>query len=176
MILKSHNIMDKKGIFFFYSGYISENILQSLSEAVQEKMSNKKVDTITSKKIFNIFRELSKNVLHCTTENLTKEDIKNHNDMCRGIIVIGEEKGNFHVSCGSIISKSYKEKIKIVLDKIRKMSKEQLKQMNKESLENVNFTDINLIEVAKSSSEPISYEFEENDEDTNFFFLQTVIR
>lgn len=168
--------INEKNIIFSFVGYVSENILVSLGDALKQKMAIEDTDLNTTKKVFSIFVEQVQNIIRYSTERVGSEK----NEMSSGVISVGCDKGRFFVVCGNTIRQNDVINLQERLAKLRSLDKEGLKAYYREKLKEPLETDskgatIGLIEIARRASEPIEFDFLHIDEDKSFFCLKAFI-
>ena len=66
--LEFRGYLQNKGIIFCYSGYITEDVLAGIGDAIKRKLEHEKADKRTSRGLFSIFVEQMQNVILSTAE------------------------------------------------------------------------------------------------------------
>lgn len=173
-------LADDEGIIFFYNGYFSHKVLLALGETIKNKFNSKDMDRSISRKIFSIFVEQVQNIIRYSDDNLTNLDAQE--EIRAGMIVIGLDPGNnkYFVSFGNYISHENAEKLSVKLEEIQQMDKETLKKAYKKKMlegpdEESKGAGLGFLEIAKSATEPIEFEFKEDSEQKSFFLFRAYI-
>lgn len=171
--------LTRKGIIFSYTGYVSETILAALGEALRQKMSADEADRNVAKRVFSVFVEQVQNIIRYSADRIeTGSDP--HTELSSGVITVGHQEGRFFVVCGNIIHRSDAGSLRDRLQNLATMDKETLKSFYKQKLREPPEQDskgatIGLIEIARRTSEPIQFDFQELDDGNAFFCLKAYI-
>ncbi|CAK0779310.1 DUF2294 domain-containing protein [Azospirillaceae bacterium] len=172
-------ILEEQGIIFSYSGYVSDNVLVGLGEAVRQKMQIDETDTTTTKKVFSVFVEQMQNIIRYSAEKIVGGKLDN-SELRSGIIAIGRDDGRFFVTGGNLVYNSDTPKLRQRLEELRNMDKDELKAAYKNRLrqdpeEGSKGASIGLIEIARRSNGPIVFDFWAIDTQFTFFCLKSYI-
>ena len=168
--------LQKDGIIFSFSGPMSHEIIEGIGSAIRVKIGEgEDGDRKAALKVFAIFVEQVENVINYSVE-------KDYEDsqLSFGIVVIGKKDDYFFISGGNKINTNKVEKLKSNLDKLTKMNKDELKIYYKEKRRASKEDDskgagIGFIEMARKSTKPIEYSFEEIDSEYSFFTIKISI-
>lgn len=168
--------VNEKSIIFSFVGYVSENILVSLGDALKQKMALEETDINTTKRVFSVFVEQVQNIIRYSAERIGTEKA----EMSSGVISVGCEQGKFFVICGNTIIRKQVTSLQERLNILRTLDKAAIKAYYKEKLKEPPEGDskgatIGLIEIARRSSQPIEFDFMDIDAQTTFFCLKAFI-
>ena len=168
--------VNEKNIIFSFVGYVSENILVSLGEALKQKMAIEETDINTTKKVFSVFVEQVQNIIRYSAERIGDEK----REMSSGVISVGCEQGRFFVICGNTVMRDQVAGLQERLTTLRSLDKDAIKAFYKEKLKEPPEVDskgaaIGLIEIVRRSSQPIEFDFMNIDEQKCFFCLKAFI-
>ncbi len=171
--------LDRRGIIFSFSGYLSEGILYSLGDALRQKLTLEDTDLTTIKKVFSVFIEQAQNIIRYSAEKLLSTEGKSV-ELSSGMVTIGTEEGRFFIVCSNTVLEDDVERLKSRLERLQKMDKTEIKAYYKEQLreapdENSRGATIGLIEIARRASEPIEFDFDRIDAAKHFFCLKVCI-
>jgi hypothetical protein len=171
--------LDKKGIMFSFSGFVSDGILFALGESLKQKMTLDATDPNTAKKVFSVFIEQVQNVIRYSADRIEGE-IPTKVELGSGTITVGKEKDKFFIVCSNVIDNSDVKLLRGRLEIVRGLDKEGLKAYYREKLkeppeEQSKGATIGIIEIAKRASEPIEFDFEPIDDKKTFFCLKAYI-
>jgi len=137
--------LDNRGIVFSYSGFLNEDILTGIGNALRTKLVIDKTDVKISRGLFSAFVEQVQNVIRYSAEKSPPESeqpgdadpLAEHESLPYGMVTIGEypDGTRFIACCNMIHSKDY-EKLSTSLDSIKGLDKKQLGSMMREQLRN----------------------------------------
>ena len=173
------SIMDQEGIIFSFSGYLSENVLYSLGEALRHKMALEETNVTTVKKVFSVFIEQAQNIIRYSADKVVG-DADKRVELSSGMVTIGREAGHFYIVCANTMQQDHVEKLRSRLEVLQKMDKDEIKAYYREQLREAPEEDsrggtIGLIEIARRASTPIQFDFLPIDDLTTFFCLRVSI-
>jgi hypothetical protein len=145
--------LQSRGIVFSYSGYLNENILTGIGNALQSKMAIEHADSKVSRGIFSTFVEQVQNVIRYSEEKIGPEErVQQEIEAARaegrnedlpldegelryGTIVIGEKPdGTRFVTCANLIKNEKVERISASLESIRGLTRKELTHLMREQL------------------------------------------
>ena len=138
----------KRGIVFSYCGFLNEDILSGIVNALRTKLSIDKTDVKVSRGIFSAFVEQVQNVIRYSAEtnaiieeeNLQEdgeENVHENETLPYGMVTIGEyPDGTRFVACCNMIRNTDTEKLTAQLESIRGLDRKQLGAMMREQLKN----------------------------------------
>ena len=172
--------MERRGIVFSFSGYLTEGVLFSLGETLKYKMTAEETDKNTVKKVFSVFVEQVQNIIRYSAERLEGGQDDRKVRLSSGIVTVGSEGGAFYVVCANPVHARDAERLKERLDHLRGLDKEGLKALYKERLrddsdEESKGASIGLIEIARRTSKPIDYDVMAISDDQIFFSIKAYI-
>ena len=181
-VLRNH--LNEKGIVFAYSGYITEQVLTGVGEALKQKLTFEDADTKTIRSVFAIFVEQMQNIIRYSSEQIpapgapASEHVRN--ELRYGILTIGQEGNDYVVHAGNLIRTTDVDRIQDRLRAIRGMSPAELKAAYKDQLrsgsdEYSKGAGIGFIEIARRASKPIEFDFSRVDDQNSFFALKASI-
>ncbi|MXN65085.1 hypothetical protein GR183_09215 [Stappia sp. GBMRC 2046] len=174
----------ERGIVFAYSGYVTENVLSGVGDALKKKLAIEDADTKTIRSVFAVFVEQMQNIIRYSVEQLPSPDLPPSADhpaeLRYGILTIGQEGADYVVHAGNLVMKSDVPRMRERLSAIQAMNREQLKFAYKEQLrsgpdEHSKGAGIGFIEIARRASSPIEFDFMDIDGKLAFFALKATI-
>ncbi len=171
--------LDRRGIIFSFSGYLSEGILYSLGEALRQKMTLEETNVNTVKKVFSVFVEQAQNIIRYSAEKVAGES-DHPIELSSGMVTIGTENDRFFIVCGNVVRAADEPKLRQRLELLRGMDKDAIKAYYKEQLreepdEHSRGATIGLIEIARRASIPIEFDFDPIDGESFFFCMKVCI-
>lgn len=167
--------LENNGIIFSFTGPMSHQVVEGVGNALKVKMEEDSVVKTVTMKVFSIFVEQVQNVI-----NYSDEREPEVSDMAFGIIVVGKEDESFFIYCGNRIKKENVEKLKTNLEELSKMDKAELKEFYKKkrkegSDEQSKGAGIGFIEMARKSTKPLEFSFENISSTHSFFTIKIVV-
>ena len=171
---------DQGGVIFSFSGFISEEILFALGDALRKKLSLEDTDANTIKRVFSVFVEQVQNIIRYSIERVDCANKDAPAAMSSGIIIVGFEDGQFYVGCGNTVYSDDVAGLRENLEILRKLDKDELRAFYREKLKEEadgsrQGANLGLIEIARRSSVPIEFEFLNIDANKVFFCIKSYI-
>ena len=169
--------LGEQGISFCYSGPISKDLMNEISEIFEQKMKIEDVNVTTVGKVYSMIVEQVENIMNYSDERITEETLKQ--ELKVGIIVIGLcENDMFFVMTGNKIHNHKVDKMVKKLTAIQQMNPNELKQYYKQQRKKDPDKDskgagLGFIEMARRASCPIEFDFEKIDDTMSFFSITT---
>lgn len=171
------NMIESKNIIFCYNGYLSQEIIVAVSSMIKGKLSADETKMGISQKVLYMFVEQAQNITRYSPDQIQNPE---QASMSYGSVAIGTEGDKFYIMCSNRIEKTKVAALSQKLEAIAAMNPEELKALYKEKMrsepdEGSKGASLGFIEMARKSSEPIEFDFIENDETFDCFTLKVVI-
>ncbi|MGA9046275.1 SiaB family protein kinase [Sulfuricurvum sp.] len=171
------DMIEAKNVIFCYNGYLSQEIIVAVSSMIKGKLSSDETKMGISQKVLYMFVEQAQNITRYSPDQIQNPD---QASMSYGSVAIGTEDDKFYIMCSNRIEKTKVAALKEKLDLISSMSPDELKALYKEKMrseaeEGSKGASVGFIEMARKSSEPIEFDFLEDDETYDNFTLKVVI-
>lgn len=171
------DMIEAKNVIFCYNGYLSQEIIVAVSSMIKGKLSSDETKMGISQKVLYMFVEQAQNITRYSPDQIQNSD---QASMSYGSVAIGTEGDKFYIMCSNRVEKTKVPALQQKLEAIAAMSPEELKALYKEKMrsesdEGSKGASIGFIEMARKSSEPIEFDFIENDETYDCFTLKVVI-
>lgn len=171
------NYLQETGIIFCYSGYMTEDILVGIGNAIKQKLTMDAEDTNTAKAVFSIFVEQVQNVIRYSAEKETGDDMT---ELRYGVLTVGRKDGQVFVTCGNVIENADRERLKEHLLSVQQMDKQELKKLWKDTLrgdtpEGSKGAGVGFIDIARRSRRGFEFDFSDIDDTQSFFTLKAYI-
>jgi hypothetical protein len=168
------SILQKQGIIFAYSGYLTETVLSGVGEAVKHKLAFEEADTKTQRSVFAVFVEQVQNMIRYSAEKMPSGEMR------YGVLTIGREGDDYVVHAGNLVARSEVARLRERLGHIRNMNKEELRAVHKERLrlgpeEGSKGAGLGFMEIARRASKPIEFDFTDVDGEHVFFTLKASV-
>jgi len=175
--------LNKRGIFFCFSGPVSQDLLVEIGATLKLKMTLEEAHNAIALRVFSMVVEQAQNIIHYSAEKCPKEimpDSDKQDELSIGIIAVGYESEHYFVLCGNRVYNEEVERLTEKLCMLQKMDKEELKKLYKEQRkkgpdDKSKGAGLGFIDMAKKASRPIEFDFRKIDEKFSFFSTKTVI-
>jgi hypothetical protein len=144
---------------------------------IKGKLSADETKMGISQKVLYMFVEQAQNITRYSPDQIQNPE---QASMSYGSVAIGTEDDKFYIMCSNRIEKTKVSALKEKLEAISAMNPEELKALYKEKMrsdpdEGSKGASLGFIEMARKSSEPIEFDFIDNDETFDCFTLKVVI-
>ncbi len=178
-MLAFKKLIDDEGIIFSYSGTVSQAILSSMRETIENEFRHNEIDTNTIQNISAIFTEQMHNIMSYSKERIHKGDNRFESP---GISVIGfdTQYQKYFVSSANVMDNADKQKLIDKLQKINTLGKLELRQYYRELRRNgrekhTRGAGLGFLEMAKKSSESLEYNITKIDNERSFFEIKVIL-
>ncbi|MBL4585766.1 MAG: SiaB family protein kinase [Flavobacteriales bacterium] len=151
-------------VLMIYKGDFGKDSIMPIIQIMEEKMKTEGEEG-GSKAFFMILVELLQNVSRHNISNKNKD----------GIFMVAEDpQGNYWTSVGNVVDGATKDQLIASIEQLNELDAVGLKQAYKKTLREGSFSDkggagLGLIEIARKSSDKLSYSFDEQGDDRYFF-------
>lgn len=171
--------LDKRGIILYFNGPISQSVVEGIADMMRQKMRLTDAGLSISQKVFGVLVEQMQNIINYSVD-------KHHpgEDGMGGIgtgqIVVGQDEGEFYVACGNKIEKGLEQNIRVKLEAIKDMDKDELKSYYKEQRRNGSDAfskgaGLGFIEMARKASYPLDYKIEPINDEMSYFAVKATV-
>ncbi|MBF0611424.1 MAG: hypothetical protein G8345_11270 [Magnetococcales bacterium] len=172
-------LLHEQGVIFCYSGYMNENILTGIGQAIKQKLVLEEADTNTVNGVFSIFVEQMQNVIRYSAER-EPDTTPAESVLSYGTLTVGREGDAFFVTCGNKVENSHADRLREQLTMISQLDRTGLKNLYKQILrgevpEGSKGAGVGFVDIAKRASRPIEFDFMLIDENYSFFSLKAII-
>ncbi len=176
--------LNERGIFFCFSGPLSQDLLVEIGGTLKHKMKLEEASSSTIFKLFSMFVEQTQNIIHYSAEKCQPSREQSEEaellSLSSGIIVVGYESDHYYVLCGNMVENEIVDTLREKLILLQNMSKEELKRYYKEQRRqgkngNSQGAGLGFIELARKAVKPIEFDFQNINENNSFFTLKTEI-
>lgn len=176
--------LNKRGVFFCFSGPVSQDLLVEIGATLKQKMKLEETRNSTALRVFSMVVEQAQNIIHYSAEKCPRDASAigegPEEELSIGIIAVGYEKEHYFVLCGNKIRNQNVGNLRDRLTKLQKMTKDELKKFYRQERRRgpspgSKGAGLGFIDMAKKASRPIEFNFEKIDEDFSFFSSKTVI-
>lgn len=171
--------LNNRNMLFAYTGYLSENLLQSLANSVKQQMALKNAEQKVARRAFSVFVEQVQNIIRYSDEQEWLSETK-CDRLSSGVVAFGHEHEQFFVICGNPVLEAEADYLKVRLEEIVAMDADTLRKqyrtkLREEPEEQSEGGSIGLLEIARRASQPLEFDFLQIDDDRKFFVLKAFI-
>ncbi|MBL6933208.1 MAG: hypothetical protein ISR45_09690 [Rhodospirillales bacterium] len=171
--------LQDKGIIFCYSGYMTEEVLTGIGNAIKKKLELENTEKSISKGLFSIFVEQVQNVIRYSAEGAPDLGDEETKELRYGVLTVGKRDEVYFVSCGNLIMQPDVSRLGSSLDHIQNLDKDGLKSLYKETLkgetpEGSKGAGVGFIDIARRAQN-FNYDFTKVDDDHSYFCLEAYI-
>ena len=178
---KFRNVLAQEGILFCYSGYMTEEVLSGIGQAIRMKLELEEADKKIARSVFSLFVEQVQNVIRYSAEKeefLSKEDMKK--ELRFGVLTVGVKEGSFFVSCSNVVEQVDVERLNKNLNHIKSLDTGGLKKLYKETLrgqtpEGSKGAGVGFIDIARRASKGFEFDFMNIENDRSYFVIKAYV-
>lgn len=159
-------------ILLQYKGDFSQKSILPLLNIVESNIGKTEEERSAAKKVGHILIE--------TLQNISKHGLENQG-ATDGIFIIGRKDGQIFILAANVIGHDQQPDLESRLEYLVSLSHDDLRSIHKERImHSVDLLDksksgLGLIEIAKTSSEKLEYQFDELNDKTTFFSLHVSV-
>jgi len=176
--------LSSRGIVFSYSGYLNDDILTGIGNALRTKLALDHTEAKVSRGIFSAFVEQVQNVIRYSAETRGPEldedgepsDDPYLQEIRYGLVAIGDlPDGLRFVTCGNMIETQHVERVRNALESIRGLDRKELTKLMREQLkdgppEGSKGAGVGFISIAREANGRWEYDILPTDDETYCFF------
>ena len=158
--------MRGSNVIMAYNGVVTDELMVSLADILRARILALGDDQKRARTIFSVFMEQVQNLIWHNTSGEREP----------GMIVISEEAGEITVICGNRVDAKKADELRKTLELIQGSDKDTLRQMYREGMSRSVENDgpgsgLGLLQIARNSTHPITFGFEEVLPDQVDYFL-----
>ncbi|HAI76312.1 MAG TPA: hypothetical protein DCM08_08690 [Microscillaceae bacterium] len=168
-------MQDEQTILYF-KGEITDSLLTSILQLIDDKLEKRIEDTKVKKKVFSILLECLQNIYNYYQHQDTEEFKYNS-----AVLMIKKSEEAYYVITGNYLRTSKIIPLRAKLEKVNQLNKDELKDFYKETLDKQDPVPITggaglgIIDIARKSGERIDYSFDTVNSDYSFYSLQVKV-
>jgi hypothetical protein len=173
--------LENRGIVFSYSGYLNEDILSGIGNALRSKMTIDRTEEKISRAVFSAFVEQVQNVIRYSAETSTQAssgEVAGEEALVLpyGLVAIGEyPDGQHFVTCCNMVLSSDTKKLSEQLESIRDLDRKELGARMRQQLrdgppEGSKGAGVGFIAIAREANGNWDYDIVENAKEGFDFF------
>ncbi|MEI6985700.1 MAG: SiaB family protein kinase [Rhodospirillaceae bacterium] len=179
-ILQLRENLTREGVLFCYYGYITEDVLVSIGDAVRDKLALENTEQQVARGLFSIFVEQVQNIIRYSVERHEGELNERTVDLHHGMLAVGKIDGYYYILCGNAISNCDAPRLRDGLDHIKSLDRKELKALHKEVLkgktpEGSKGAGVGFIDIARLATRSLEYDFLKMNEEHSYFVLKAYL-
>jgi len=169
------HIEDPSNILLAYNGRFNPKTTKSVLLLAERNIESISEDPGIKRKVFNILVECLQNVVK-HGEKLENLDVAG----TVPALMIGREESQYIITSGNAMFTDNVEDLTSRIEEINSLDREGLKQLYKRIMKDNVISEkggagLGLVDMARKSGKPLSYDFTKIDDELSFFSLKTVI-
>jgi hypothetical protein len=183
--LDFRNELSNRGIVFTYSGFLNDDILTGIGNALRTKLALDHTDSKVSRGIFSAFVEHVHNVIRYSAETqgpevdeegVVTDDPLLNQEIRYGMVAIGDRAdGKRFVTCCNMIEQKNVPKLQASLESIRGLDRKELTKLMREQLkegppEGSKGAGVGFVSIAREANGDWDYEMVPTEDPNMFFF------
>lgn len=167
--------MEEEHVILSFKGVVTDQLLTSVLQIMEGKMELMSEPPKLRKKVINVLVECLQNIYHhayvSELENIEKR---------AALVMISNNKGVFRIRTGNYIMNNKVEDLKLKLEKINRMDKDELRRFYQDNLDATMMSDkiiegFGMIDIARKSGNKLDFDFLNVNEEASFFCLNVKI-
>ncbi|HEY4030821.1 MAG TPA: SiaB family protein kinase [Caulobacteraceae bacterium] len=169
-----------RDVIFYYSGYLSQAILQATADAVRLRLEQDADNSKVRRKVLSTLIEMGQNIVHYSADCLTDPG-QTSEEIRFGSITVACREGHFHVSCANPIEASACARLEPKLALVSRMSLEEIKAAYRATLRQDQGEDgskgagLGLLTLARDASDPLTYRFSDHPTSPNHKIFELLV-
>lgn len=174
------NELAGKGIMFCYSGYITEEVLTSIGQAMRMKLELDAKNKSVARSVFSLFVEQVQNIIRYSAEKTEFTTTDSDSELRYGVLSVGREGDAFFVACSNLINNSDVKRLDLSLKHIQSLDAVGLKKLYKETLrdevpEGSKGAGVGFIDIARRAKKGFIYDFRDMADDRSYFCIKAFV-
>ncbi|MCP5367102.1 MAG: hypothetical protein H6907_19975 [Hyphomicrobiales bacterium] len=167
-------------VIFFYDGYLNEEVLTGLGNAVKAKLTMEFQDSRKARNVFSVLVEEVQNIIrHSAAVEHGAEGVAEQ-ELRSGSVAIGRSGDGYFVASGNLVRKEDVGRLRASLEHLKTQDQDGLKQLYRQTLRDevpMNGTSVGLgfIEIARRSTNGIEFDFVDVDDRHAYFGLRAKV-
>jgi hypothetical protein len=171
--------LQERGIIFCYSGYMTEEVLTGIGNAIKKKLELENTEKNISRGLFSIFVEQVQNVIRYSAESVPPSGDESSKELRYGVLTVGQKDDVYFVSCGNLIMQPDVERLNTSLTHIHNLDEDGLKALYKETLkgetpEGSKGAGVGFIDIARRARS-FDFDFTKVDDGHSYFCLKAYL-
>ncbi|MCK5823055.1 MAG: SiaB family protein kinase [Bacteroidales bacterium] len=173
-VLSLHEEMATNGFSLVYEGEFSHQIMKMFTSMAEKDMDKANEEKAVKRKVFHVMVECLQNMTK-HSDNYDPDD-----GIGNGLFIVGKKDGVWNVITANKINKVKIDDLRLMIDTINSMSKEELTKLYKKQIKEGVLSDrggagLGLIDIARKTGQQLDYQFLPLENDDYFFLLKVKV-
>jgi hypothetical protein len=166
--------MHENNIMLTFKGEVTVDLVNSVLKIIEDRLDRIEEDRKTRKKVYNVLVECLQNL--CNHIDSTDFEVTGY-DSKTALLIIETDMTGYSVVTGNYVPIEKVEGLKLRIDEINSISKDELRELYKRTLNNGQFSEkggggLGFIDIARKSGQKLKYKFQKVNQEIEFFSLQ----
>jgi hypothetical protein len=162
-----------------YSGYVSEDILEAVGDTLRQRLETHARDGRQVRNVFSIFVELMQNIIRYGVDG-PQPGLRGAEKPSFGIVMVSENDGKMDVIAGNFVNHEEADMLKGKMTFLQTQTPDALRELYRERLRDMpdntsKGASLGLIEIARRSTLPLSYEITPTGDGHYFFMIKATV-
>lgn len=171
--------MERENIMLSFKGEVTSELLTSILQIMESKLDNISEEPKVKRKVFNVLVECLQNLYHHMDESPVA-NADGGNSKRKAVFMIGKTSLGYRIISGNYMYTDNVSPLQNRLDEINNLDREGLKTLYKLVLNNGQVSEkggggLGMIDIARKSGHPLTYNFTEVNDKLSFFTLNILI-
>jgi len=174
-LLQLHSFLRDNGIMICFSGKLSQELIEEYGAAVKKYLQADDLPINEIHHVFSIFIELTQNMKRYSQKTVGDGLAEEISGSC--MITIGKTDKGHYIHAGNLVRRSDLHDLVERIEKLIPLDKAEIKKLYKQKLREElpagsASAGMGLIDIARKSSEPLSYRVNEISNDLSYFSIK----
>jgi len=171
-----HETMLEHNLQLVYEGEVNQSITKAFAALAEKSMNDANMDVTTMKRVYHVMVESLQNISKHADDVITGKSRRPGN----GIFIVGKSPTDYVITTGNVINNSRVAKIQELIDRVNKLSQDEVKELYKKQMREARLSDkggagLGFIDMVKKTGNQLEYHFEQINDLTSFFILKSCI-
>jgi hypothetical protein len=176
-LLSLHRQFEAANIQICFNGPLSHSIIEELGLAVRRYLENETSGSDKMMDVFAVYIEQTQNVRNYAQSKANHADAQIYNAIT---LMIGRENSGYVVMSGNVVDQSDLNALTGKIDQLQTLDAGGLKALYKEQrrkpiVDGASGAGLGLIDMARKTTQSLTYEVQNIDDNTAFFTLKAVV-
>jgi len=156
---------EERNVVFYYEGYFSQTIITAVADAVKIRIEHVGATTMTRRKLFSSFIEMTQNIIHYSDDAHVRNDQPNFSHEVRhGSICISAQADRYYLHCANPVRTDVAAQLREKLNYLHTLTIDDIKReyrqtLRSETSEYSKGAGLGLLTMARDAREPLEFEF-----------------
>ncbi len=167
--------MQEESVILYFKGEITNSLLTSILQMVDDRLEHKSEDVKTKKKVFSVLLECLQNIY-----NYQQVSEFGSEHLLSAALMIRRTDDAYHIITGNFVENTMVDTLKEKIDRVNSLDADELKEFYKEILVVNEPTPsggagLGIIDMARKSGNKILYHFEDSENEYSFYSLEVKV-